>query len=275
MICISIYKIFNVYGEIFIGYYSRKDVCRRVKVNRIKTDYEVTITGNVYNVVTGLKLSPAIVNRYYKILIYYTDRDGVKTRKQISIHRLVADTFIPNPYNKKEVHHIDEDPLNNDVTNLLWVTNKEHNLIHQKLGKFQKSARYGESNNFCKTTEDTVRKICNEFIINELTPPEIAKKYGVSRKTVTLLLHKKRWPHITKDMDFSNYDKLRYVSKEEKDKVIELLKDTNLSLLDISNLTGVSHTYVSHINRMKNIRKKNLIVKRSTTRERLQKCRTE
>lgn len=44
-------------------------------------------------------------------------------------HRLVAITFIPNPENKKEVNHIDSNPLNNAVENLEWVTSSE-NSIH-------------------------------------------------------------------------------------------------------------------------------------------------
>ena len=46
------------------------------------------------------------------------------------VHRLVAQTFIPNPKNLPEVDHIDNNPFNNCVENLRWVSSKE-NAAHR------------------------------------------------------------------------------------------------------------------------------------------------
>lgn len=42
------------------------------------------------------------------------------------VHRLVAETFIPNPENKPEVDHIDGNPQNNNLKNLQWANHKEN-----------------------------------------------------------------------------------------------------------------------------------------------------
>jgi hypothetical protein len=55
---------------------------------------------------------------YLKIILEQnTDR-----MKNISVHRLVAETYIPNPHNYNTVNHINEDKTNNKVENLEWMS---------------------------------------------------------------------------------------------------------------------------------------------------------
>lgn len=61
---------------------------------------------------------------YYRVALC---RNGKK--ENVSVHRLVARTFIPNPENKPCVNHIDGNKHNNHVENLEWVTYSE-NTIH-------------------------------------------------------------------------------------------------------------------------------------------------
>ena len=56
-------------------------------------------------------------NGYYRITYKH---------KSFALHRLVAELFIPNPENKKEVDHIDTNKLNNNINNLRWVQPSEN-----------------------------------------------------------------------------------------------------------------------------------------------------
>lgn len=62
-------------------------------------------------------LKPNIKRGYYTV--------GLSTQgkiKYITIHRLIAITFIPNPDNLPQVNHKDENKTNNCVDNLEWCT---------------------------------------------------------------------------------------------------------------------------------------------------------
>ena len=54
--------------------------------------------------------------------------------QKYALHRLVAQTFIPNLENKPFVNHIDGNKINNCANNLEWVTCAENNLHNHKIG---------------------------------------------------------------------------------------------------------------------------------------------
>ena len=86
--------------------------------------YQISNKGRVKSLYNGSeRILRPVIDRYgyYKIMLY---NDSV--RKIFSIHRLVAQAFIPNLYNKPQVNHLDENKKNNSVDNLEWATAKEN-----------------------------------------------------------------------------------------------------------------------------------------------------
>lgn len=61
--------------------------------------------------------------------------------KSYLVHRLVAEAFVPNPSNLLYVNHLDGDKLNNNATNLEWVSRRE-NSCHDKQLKNKSSSKF-------------------------------------------------------------------------------------------------------------------------------------
>lgn len=80
--------------------------------------YFVLSTGDVWSRYKKGLLKPYLNPDGYLIVDL---RDG-ENRKQVKVHRLVAQAFIPNPDNLATVNHKDENKINNDVSNLEWMS---------------------------------------------------------------------------------------------------------------------------------------------------------
>ena len=97
------------------------------KIKSLKFLYEINEDGILRNVKSKKVINGYIEkNGYVRVRIENKCLNGVI---RTTIHRLVAEAFIPNPENKPFVNHIDLDKQNNSVTNLEWVTHSE-NMKH-------------------------------------------------------------------------------------------------------------------------------------------------
>lgn len=90
--------------------------------------YKVSNLGRILSLDYNHTGKPKLMNPsddgygYLKVTLSKNKKD-----KTCKVHRLVAQTFIPNPDNLPEVNHIDEDKTNNRVENLEWKSHKDNN----------------------------------------------------------------------------------------------------------------------------------------------------
>lgn len=93
--------------------------------------YEVSNFGNVKSLDrignNGRHLKGKILKQHKNAYGYWVVKLYNNGSCSYFVHRLVAIAFIPNPENKPQVNHIDEDKDNNKAENLNWMTSKENN----------------------------------------------------------------------------------------------------------------------------------------------------
>lgn len=114
--------------------------------------------------------------------------NGPHIRKSVRIHRLVAELFVARPPSAECVRHLDGDRFNNAASNLSWGTYKDNE---------QDKKRHGTWYDRCsgKLSRDQVLGI-RELVRVGATHQTVAKKYGVSRPTITRTVNRKIWKHI-------------------------------------------------------------------------------
>jgi hypothetical protein len=89
-------------------------------------NYFVTEEGLIFSSKTNKFLKFSYDQQGYQRVCLYV---GNCKNKTIKVHRLVAETFIENVENKKDVNHIDGNKTNNNISNLEWCTRSE-NIKH-------------------------------------------------------------------------------------------------------------------------------------------------
>lgn len=91
--------------------------------------YKASTLGRIWTSWSGKLLKPQLCGYRYPTVLVYTD-DGRK--RKATVHRLVAQTFIPNPEGHSTVDHINEDRMDARVCNLRWMSEKDNREMYMK-----------------------------------------------------------------------------------------------------------------------------------------------
>lgn len=100
--------------------------------------------------------------------------------KKRSVHRIVAETFIPNLGNLPQVNHIDGNKQNNNVNNLEWVTNGENEKHAYDMNLKKKNC--GKKNGMAKSVIQY--DLDNNFIAEYQTINEAHQKTKIAVDTI-------------------------------------------------------------------------------------------
>ena len=152
--------------------------------------YEVSSLGRIKSTLYAKERILRLQNRlgYKRIAL----RSGL-VRKTKSVHRLVAEAFIPNLKNKPEINHKNGIKTDNRVENLMWVTAKENTIHAHSNGLVP--VLLGEQRHNSKLKNFMVMRI---KLMLELgtKPKDIGRIFNVTAQAIDHIKCGRSWTHI-------------------------------------------------------------------------------
>jgi hypothetical protein len=145
-------------------------------LGRVKSLERIRGYGNGYSVDEFI-MSNYISDRGY-VVIGLRNKNSKKTLK--SLHRLLAEHFIPNLENKPTIDHIDRNKLNNSLCNLRWATYTEQNRNKPSV-KLIENIKKEDIFKYYITDNNTLEDTINHFKVSRSSIYNILKKYDIKK----------------------------------------------------------------------------------------------
>lgn len=209
-------------------------VWKPITVKGMSTIYEISNTGSIRNVITGTIRKPTEVWSGYLKINFYKNAKCVT----VLIHRLVAESFVPNPNNLPVVNHKNGVKTFNWYKNLEWCTQQENTQHAIDKGL---SLRSGTDNPNNKYDEDIIHTVC-KLLEDGHTPTKISKMIDVSVTLPENIKRGKLWKEIA-----SQYKIPEPVSVKRSDELKAYMEEliyagyTNREIVQASGLPDTEH----------------------------------
>ncbi len=223
-----------------------EEIWRLIEFRNIKPQYEVSTYGRIRSIKRDkiMKSFSIRPDDHHQIISLRLVGGG---RQSFGVHMLVANTFIDNPENKPVVHHIDGDPMNNRIDNLMWVTVSEHQVLTYQLE--QRDRKYGEKCLNAKYTTEQYTLLAKLMSEDELNIREMSERTGIAVPMVREFVRGNIvWADAREQYDTSHYTGLQSIENEKMEKAVEIILDhPELTNAQLSVLTGISASTISNI----------------------------
>jgi hypothetical protein len=149
--------------------------------------YQVSNTGSVR------KINGTMVGQWFS---RYMQVRLSNPRKVVAVHRLVAESFIPNPAGKPVVNHIDFNPTNNTAENLEWCTQGENVEHSRRAGRVRSDHTKNVRPAVAKLTSEQARYIRQIYQEGRATYAEIAEEYNISKRAVGRVIFRETYANV-------------------------------------------------------------------------------
>jgi len=156
-----------------------------VPIKNYEGIYGINKKGDVYSAFSGKHINTDVNNFGYKRVVLCSN----KIKKRFFLHKLVAETFIPNNENKEQVNHKDGNKQNNNVSNLEWVTPSENILHAWSTGMLRVTPNYIQERNR-KIPVSDYKDLVEKYKNGSLDIKTLAKKYDVTPSAIYNCVYK-------------------------------------------------------------------------------------